>query len=399
MSNQDNPSPEDDTIQTKLDLAGKAAKELRDLAARAIRLQENGQEIPAETRDLMRQAYQSMLDTLPAEQAEVRDFLPLDLMASYWQQQTERRSMAETGFASLNNALSGGLERDRLYVLLGAPGSGKTTLTNQIADHVGRERPVLYVSSEDTPMALLAKTIARRGLIEYSAVLRGYQSESDRINAAFAEYREQQQSRMIRYVDATQGIGLQEIADLAEQHFSATSASSQGDPVIVVDYLQRLARAENMRLSGALGVDARQVATVYTERLRALACDAHCSVICLSAMSRASGYNITSSSLLSAAKESGDIEYTADVILALGEQYADGAPVSLSDPSMFAWQLVIAKNRQGLSSATGARIELAWRPTFQQFIEREDTVSESADVSESTSASGNGNGRYARRRK
>lgn len=254
-------------------------------------------------------------------------------------------------------------------------------------------------------MALLAKTIARRSTIEYSAVLRGYRDERDRIDAAFADYREQQQVHHLRYVDATQGISLQAIAEQAEQHFSATRESTKGDPIIVVDYLQRLARAEDMLMrgqGGSLGVDARQAATVYTERLRALACDLHCSVICLSAMNRASGYSNTSSSLISAAKESGDIEYTADVILAIGERFEEGAPVSLPDPGMFAWSLTIAKNRQGMSSATGARIDLAWRPTFQQFIEQEYTVGEDSDgdQGETASASSNGksNGRYSRRR-
>src|SRR6185437_3658574 len=137
--------------------------------------------------------------------------------------------------------------------------------------------------------------------IEYSAILRGYESERERIEGAFAEYREQQQVYHLCYLDATQGIRLQEIADQAELHFEATRTSTQGDPVIVVDYLQRLVRAEDMLMrgtGGSLGTDARQAATVYTERLRALACDLHCSVICLSAMNRASGYNNASAHLI-----------------------------------------------------------------------------------------------------
>lgn len=394
----DNPSVGDDNTpdnledrtQAQLDAANKLAKRLAASVAKTLRLQANGQE-PEDIRETLHQDYQALLDLLPKQVSQQRTFSPLDLMASYWQMQAERRDMAATGFSELNKALSGGLERDRLYVLLGAPGSGKTTLANQIADHIARDRAVLYVSSEDTPMALLAKTIARRGPIEYTAVLRGYPSERDKINGAFAEYRTQPQANLLRYVDATQGISLQEIADLADQHFRATKETSQGDPLIVVDYLQRLCRAET-----SLQLDPRMAATIYTERLRALACDLHCSVMCLSAMSRASGYSNTSSSLLSAAKESGDIEYTADVILAIGEQLEGGLPVSLPDPGAFAWCLTIAKNRQGLSSATGARIELVWTPTLQRFTERLNTPP-SEDIESNVGS--NGNGRYAARRR
>lgn len=395
MYEQDNLSEENSTeeqTQDQLDLATKQSRRLNSLVARAIRAQANGDDASPETRDALRESYQALLDLLPkssSEQAEQHTFTPLDLIASYWDQQAARRDMAATGFSSLNTALSGGLERDRLYVLLGAPGSGKTTLANQIADHIARDRAVLYVSSEDTPMALLAKTIARRGPIEYSAVLRGYPSERDKINAVFADYREQPQARHIRYVDATQGISLQAIADQAEAHFEALQGSTSGDPIIVVDYLQRLCRAET-----ALQLDARMAATIYTERLRALACDLHCSVICLSAMSRASGYSNTSGSLLSAAKESGDIEYTADVILAIGEQLENGAPITLADPGSFGWCLTIAKNRQGLSSATGAKIDLAWTPSLQRFTERQYTP-----PGEDEATGTNGNGRYAARRR
>jgi replicative DNA helicase len=397
LSSED--STPEDRIQTQLDQTNRYANKLAATVARAIRLQANGQEVDAgQVREQARAIYEQLLEPIQAAPAgrDLLTFSPLDLMAEYWQQQAERRELASTGFASLDQAFSGGLERDRLYVLLGAPGSGKTTWINQICDHVGRERAIFYVTSEDSPLVLLAKTIARRAMIEYNAVRYGWQRERDRINAAFAEYREQPQARHIRYADATQGMSLQDIAEQAVRHFEAVNDSTKGDPVIIIDYLQRLARAEDYHIrastGGALGADARLAATVYTERLRALACDLHCSVICLSAMSRAGGYSAAADRTLNAAKESGDIEYTADAIMAIGEQVENGVSINLPEPGAFAWAITIAKNRQGSTSATGARIDLTWYPTYQQFVERDDSASDQGETLLSRS-----NSRYRRR--
>jgi replicative DNA helicase len=286
---------------------------------------------------------------------------PADLAADYWRSLDRRKDCAGTGFAGLNRVLSGGLEPDRLLILLGAPGAGKTVISNQIADFVaGQRRPVLYVSSEDTPVTLLAKTIARRYDIEYTAVQRGWPSERARIEAAMHDYAQTEHARYLRYLDVTaSGVTLQEIANAAAQHFAAMADASSGAPLLVVDYLQRLARAEN------LGADARQSATIYTERLRQLACELHCTVLCLSAMNRSSGYH-AGNSTIAAAKESGDIDYTADVIIAIG---ADESMLAEPAPGMRYWRLRVDKNRQGTVTYDGAHIPLLWHACRQRFAE------------------------------
>ena len=323
---------------------------------------------------------------LPAQAERGQEtFTPLDLMQGYWDALAKKKGTVGTGFASLDKALSGGLEADRLMVLLGAPGSGKTTFVNQVANHAADSgRAVLYVTSEDLPMALLAKTIARRGNIDYSAVQRGYPTHKEQINGAFENYKQALSARLIRYLDATSGTTLDTIAEQAEQHFSACKDVTNGSPIIVVDYLQRLARREG------LGTDLRSSITAYTENLRSLACDLHCTVILLCAMNRASGYQ-TGGSAIAAAKESGDIDYTADVIMAIGEDTNASEPA----PGIRRWMIRIDKNRQGSVTFDQSHIALDWYASRQQFTQ---AASNEDIVDDIEKAYGGGNGKRGARR-
>lgn len=288
-------------------------------------------------------------------------FTPYDLMQDYWNAMGKKGNQAATGFAGLDKALSGGLEQDRLVVLLGAPGSGKTTFANQVATFAADAgRAVFYVTSEDVPMTLLSKTIARIGQIDYSAVQYGWSSHKAQINNAFQDYATLPSARLVRYLDATGGTTLDTIAEQAQAHFDAHKAQTTGSPIIVVDYLQRLARGEN------LGRDLRDSITHYCMQLRAMAVDLHATIILLSSMNRASNYSNTSS-VIAAAKESGDIDYTADVIMAIGEDTAQKDAIMPTGHRR--WLLRLDKNRQGTTTVEGEHIALDWYGARQQFTE------------------------------
>lgn len=70
-----------------------------------------------------------------------------------------------TGNAGLDAILKGGLPESRLYLLEGAPGSGKTTLCLQfLLDGVSKGEKVLYVTLSETSEELTGPQPCRRRL-------------------------------------------------------------------------------------------------------------------------------------------------------------------------------------------------------------------------------------------
>lgn len=66
------------------------------------------------------------------------------------------KSPMPTGIPPLDHVLGGGLPRDRIYLLQGDPGSGKTTLAVQfLLEGVRRKEPVFYVTLSETKEELL----------------------------------------------------------------------------------------------------------------------------------------------------------------------------------------------------------------------------------------------------
>lgn len=270
----------------------------------------------------------------------------------FWSQVEKRRATVGTGLAGLDELLGGGFEPGRLLVLLGAPGGGKTSLANQMAVHAADSgRPVLYVSSEDSPFYLLSKTLARQSQIDYTAVHKGYVDQRERIADALETYRRSLAAERLHYVDATTGVDIEQIVTYAREHFERFKEAGSG--ILVIDYLQRLAR---MRAND----DLRIAVTMLTERCRAIASELDCTVLCLASQHRASGYGASGNSLTSG-KESGDIEYTADIVGAIGDDSSRMSPASWLSAKV----LRVDKNRQGRCGA----VQLDWHGGYQQFTE------------------------------
>lgn len=305
-----------------------------------------------------RRALEKLLNLADGRATEALATTMADLAAAYWQRIDEQRDAAPTGLAVFDKALGGGLQPHRLMVILGAPGKGKTTLANQIAEHVASAgRPVVYVTMEDPAWALLAKTIARLGNLDYSAVLQGRQHMRKAIDEALALVVERKSAQRLLYLEQPGRLSLATIQERAAEHFAKYGPDAGGGPgLLVVDYLQRAARASMP--AGAQG-ELRLAVSTLTDQLRDLARGLDCTVLALGSQNRAGYGNGTSA--LASAKESGDIEYGCDVLAAIGEDEKRSTTASFIKP----WALNIAKNRQGAVDT----LQLDWYPDRQQFTE------------------------------
>ena len=275
-----------------------------------------------------------------------------------------------TGFSSIDNALGGGLVPS-LYILGAVSSLGKTTLCVQIADQIAQAgTPVMFVTIEQSAREIAAKSISR---IMFTS------SEGDRNKQATAlemttsrrykwgetkqaayyraceEYRSSIASNM--WLMATQGQPTVEDVRKAAQLMQDKLGNT---PIIFIDYLQLL-KAENDRDSDKQATDKNVMA------LRQLARDLETSVIVISSLNRGS---YTGSITLDSFKESGAIEYGADVLLGW-QPYGRHEKCSLEtnetkakqqaridlekakDAPVRACELLILKNRSGRTNNEG----------------------------------------------
>jgi replicative DNA helicase len=353
VSTENNPTQNDSAWQLVEQVQNDLARQLRQYEAKKPDI---------DPMQVLAEAKKSIEQGLTTEKEQVIDYSARDLLLDYWNQATKRVNTATTGFGSLNDALSGGIEAERLVIVLGAPNTGKTTLVHQIADHIADSgRPVLYVTSEDRPGALIAKTLSRIGGIDYTPVLKGHRDYERAIKAAITRQLDRPGSERLRYLDATNGVDMATIMQHARSHFERYSDETQGGGpgVLVVDYLQRIARAVKTRNN--LTADLREVVTRVGEELRSMAMELNCGVIAIASQNRG-GYTRGDSGSMSSAKESGDLEYTADVLLALVEDKDRKKTV----PHLTPIALHIDKNRQGKKDI---KIQLDFYSDRQQFTE------------------------------
>lgn len=222
-----------------------------------------------------------------------------------------------TGLRGLDRALDGGLRRG-VYVLGAISSLGKTTLTAQIADSIAEGgRGVLFVTIEQSAQEIVAKSLSRImrqtvGGVAGTVSTRTLMSRAGRqgfgpdraeaFDGACLYYAD----RIAPHLRILEGTRQPRVSDVAEV-VRAMREHDGEPPVVFIDYLQLLA-PDSDRLTEKQATDRNMMS------LRQLARDERTTVFVISSLNRSS---YSGSISLDSFKESGGIEYGADVLLGL----------------------------------------------------------------------------------
>lgn len=244
-----------------------------------------------------------------------------------------------TPYPALNHFLSGGFAPGEL-VYLGARASvGKTALGLEVARAAAKQkRSVLIVSREMLNLALARRLVAQEGRISASALRTGNLGDGERLGMQTAIAR----LRGLPIWLTHEAVSLAEITSMvADWQASATL------DLLIVDYLQ-LVRAPRDVKERRLQVEA------ISQGLKTLAGQCGLPVLCLSSLRRREGGDDERRPSLSDLRESGELEFDADVVLFLHRK--------LRQPET---ECIVAKNRDGRQGTA----RLIFRSEFVAFDE------------------------------
>lgn len=224
-----------------------------------------------------------------------------------------------TQFDELNRLLGGGLATRQLTVIMGGPGAGKTAAALSLAAHMALWRP----DSQPAPALYVSTEIERHELACRLAAPIVKRAWRDLVRDGTAETRAKVVGALQRHLIYLLGPDeiprdLDKALLLIQSTAHALAARHGRAPTVFVDYLQNMARHCNEG-------ERRQRVGQAAEDLRTISQAVPCVMVAVAAVSRA-GYGSALEAVreaddpegyLALAKESGDIEYSAAVVLFL----------------------------------------------------------------------------------
>ena len=256
-------------------------------------------------------------------------------------------AVMSTGIAGLDKALDGGLHAG-LTVLGAVSSMGKTSLMLQMADTLAAAgRNVLFITIEMSRMELIAKS-AVRGTKERARPLLDGKLPEEKVRGLISAYRQKTGGRVELWepdAPLTPALLDEKVSAFCAQHES---------PVLFLDYLQLVAPAR-------AGMTEKQTADAAVAMLKQLARRYDMPVMAASSLNREAYRPGSAEPGLSAFKESGSVEYSADLLLVL-KYRTDADRENKTAPRHLA--LTILKNRFG---ATGESVPLDYEPEKELF--------------------------------
>jgi replicative DNA helicase len=256
----------------------------------------------------------------------------------------------ETGFTELDKFLDGGFHQG-LYILGALSGIGKTTFILQIADHIAEKRQgVLFFSGEMNVPEIHAKSLSRlskkvsgdKKPLTAREIMNLKTSQEVRITE-LSKYYEKKILKNLKIIAGRPNLSEEDNKSITGttiiREISKYKETYGKSPVMFIDYLQIMKFKKSQELR-------REIDNTISE-LRILSAKHEIPIILISSLNRAAAEQSTSkkSIELSSFKESGGIEYGADVVMVLEEKDGKNDTNSKTDTKVL--KLRIIKNRLG----------------------------------------------------
>ena len=240
----------------------------------------------------------------------------LDFIADI--EKRHNKDCVSTGFENLDEILDGGFYPG-LYIIGAISSLGKTTFALQVADNAAKKgQDVLVFSLEMGKQELIAKSISRLSFqkckswgsdLDFATTTRNLMNGKslnskervDFLNECIKGYSEY--AGRIFYHIGIGDIGVEKIKSVIARHIRITGRK----PLVIIDYLQIIAPFD-IRATDKQNTDKAVVELKRASR------DYDVSIFAISSFNRE---NYTSPVNIASFKESGAIEYTSDVLMAL----------------------------------------------------------------------------------